>query len=179
MTERRRETVRLVDGGTDRTWCHGMEGETFRVVEWGSDWVLADDFDAGDDVPWRHIPKMACTPEKGATNDSKITTARLREMIAMAEEVKISRPGFQVRQAGVLPFLRELLQARAQLERVPIPIMYGDGKQGWTLNYKQILQIFELARNIEPALSMEDVEAVMLAMIDQHHALTTHGGSND
>ena len=38
-------------------------------------------------------------------------------------------------------------------------------KQGWTLDYKQILKISELTRNLE-CVSLEETEAVMLAMVD-------------
>lgn len=49
-------------------------------------------------------------------------------------------------------------------------------KQGWILDYKQILQISELARNLEYDVSMEETEAVMLAMVDAGFAHTEMKG---
>lgn len=60
-----------------------------------------------------------------------------------------------------------MTKAKGKLAGMPRSIMMGDGKQGWTLNYKQILMIKEAAENIED-VSMEQVEAVMMAMIDKH-----------
>ena len=52
---------------------------------------------------------------------------------------------------------------------MPRPLMEGDGKQGWRLDYKQVLSAQEAA-NLEYRVGMEETEAVMLAMIDKHFA---------
>ena len=36
-------------------WYAGLEGETFEVYRFGSTYVLAEDYDRGPDVTWRHL----------------------------------------------------------------------------------------------------------------------------
>lgn len=69
----------------------------------------------------------------------------------------------------------ELAEVKGKLAGMPRPVLVGDGKQGWTLEYKQIFEVYKLARNVEQ-ISMEDVEAVMVAMVDAQLAYMTHEG---
>ena len=61
----------------------------------------------------------------------------------------------------------ELTELKGKMAGMPRPILGGDGKQGWMLDYKQILVIYEVATMYIEPLSMEQTEAVMLAMINE------------
>lgn len=86
------------------------------------------------------------------------------------------------------PVLDELDQAKAELAKVKAerdamkktirPIMKSDGKQGWTLDYKQILRIKEMAENVEH-VSLEQTEAVMMSMLDNHFAILADEATSD
>ena len=44
-------------------------------------------------------------------------------------------------------------------------LFFHDGKLGWTFDYQQIEKVCEVARTVED-VSMEQAEAVMLAMVE-------------
>ncbi len=46
--------VRIINSrATD--WYAAMRGQVFEVYRWGWDFILAEDYDRGADMPWRHI----------------------------------------------------------------------------------------------------------------------------
>jgi len=49
-------------------------------------------------------------------------------------------------------------------DKTPNRILLGDGTLGWTLDLRQVLRVYEIVREL--GVSMEDTEAVMLAMVD-------------
>lgn len=47
--------VRIVSVTPSEAWYTGLVGEIFNVYRWGRDFVLAEDYDAGQSAIWRHI----------------------------------------------------------------------------------------------------------------------------
>lgn len=73
----------------------------------------------------------------------------------------------------------ELTRCKGELAGMPHRLLLAvSAKQGWILDYKQILKISELTRNLE-YVSMEETEAVMLAMVDSGFAHTERKNNDD
>ena len=69
-----------------------------------------------------------------------------------------------------LEFLTQLLHDNVSAsETAPKTLRRDSGSMGWQLDYKQILHVQKTAKNMYD-VSMEDVEAVMLAMVDCGYA---------
>jgi hypothetical protein len=53
-------TAKILKANEPTYWYAGMEGETFDVYRFGSSYVLAEDYDRGPEVIWRHIDDDDC-----------------------------------------------------------------------------------------------------------------------
>ena len=72
-------------------WYASLVGHRFECYEWGKDYVLKQDYDAGDQHWWRHITKDNCvvvsaaehhahlTPESLATSQAVVNASALEQ----------------------------------------------------------------------------------------------------
>ena len=55
------------------------------------------------------------------------------------------------------------------VESIPLAKRHNS-EDGWTVDYRHIEHVLQQARNVEPSMGMEEVEAVIMAMADLGYA---------
>jgi hypothetical protein len=94
-----------------------------------------------------------------------------KNTMKMVAEVEKKPPGTYSEETCRLASLARCVDDyhKAKLALMPKKLCRGEDENGWMFDYEQIDAVKKLARNYED-VSLEQVEAVMLAMIDAKFA---------
>lgn len=60
LVHNRRVVLVQIERASPDAWYGELVGCVFRVVEWGTDFVVLKDYEAGPDRAWRHISRSDC-----------------------------------------------------------------------------------------------------------------------
>lgn len=65
--------VEIISCDVPTAWYASLVGMRFECYEWGKDYVLKQDYDAGDQHWWRHITKGDCVVVNTAEQNAHLT----------------------------------------------------------------------------------------------------------